>query len=151
MVIAPLCQSINFSSIGHNQRLSAMLLNSSGLLNSTENSSLISNYKLLLFENSPQNLNILMHWTTAAQSALSNVKEAILSDPCLKRFDHLRLIVLRTNFASHGLSYVVYKPGDEEASTASIDAYQHGSEWQHGNIIYGGPPSGCFWCLAVPQ
>ncbi len=60
MVIAPLCQSINYLSIGHNLRLSATLLNSSGLLNSTAISSLIGNFELLLFANLPQNLNILM-------------------------------------------------------------------------------------------
>jgi hypothetical protein len=41
------------------------------------------------------------HWTTATQDTLSNVKEAILSDPCLKWFDHYCLIFLRTYFSSH--------------------------------------------------
>jgi hypothetical protein len=34
------------------------------------------------------------HWTTAAQDSFNDIKQAILSDPCLKRFDHQHLIVL---------------------------------------------------------
>jgi hypothetical protein len=34
------------------------------------------------------------HWTTAAQDLFNNIKQAILSDPCLKHFDHQSLIVL---------------------------------------------------------
>jgi hypothetical protein len=69
------------------------------------------------------------HWTTTAQDTLSDVKEAILSDPCLKRFDHHRLIVLRTNFSSHGFGYVVCHSGDNHASTAAMVAYQRGSDF----------------------
>jgi hypothetical protein len=126
MGIAPPCQSINFSSIGHNLRLSRTLLNSSGLLNSTANSSLILNFKLLPFVNSPQHLNILtlLHPTGQLQPwTLSNVKKVILSDPCLRRFDHRCPIVLRTKFFSHGLGYVVCQPCDDEALTGAMDAY----------------------------
>jgi hypothetical protein len=35
------------------------------------------------------------HWMTTAQDSFNNMKLAILSDPCLKRFDHNRLIILR--------------------------------------------------------
>jgi hypothetical protein len=34
------------------------------------------------------------HWTAAAQDLFNNLKQAILSDLYLKRFDHQRLIVL---------------------------------------------------------
>ncbi len=34
------------------------------------------------------------HWTTAAQDSFNNIKQAILSNPCLKHFDHQHLIVL---------------------------------------------------------
>ena len=37
---------------------------------------------------------VALHWTTAAQDSFDDIKHAILSDPCLKRFDHNRLIVL---------------------------------------------------------
>ncbi len=43
-------------------------------------------------------------WSDAAQRSLDNVKEAILSDPCLMRFNHNRLIVLRTDFSAKGLA-----------------------------------------------
>jgi hypothetical protein len=72
---------------------------------------------------------VASHWTTAAQDALSNVKEAILSDPCLKQFDHHHLIVLRTDFSSHGFGYVACQPGNNDALTAAMDAYQCSSEF----------------------
>jgi hypothetical protein len=34
------------------------------------------------------------HWTTAAQDLFNDIKQAILSDPCLKHFYHQHLIVL---------------------------------------------------------
>ena len=40
------------------------------------------------------------HWTLEAQAAWDDLKGAILSDPCIQRFDHRKLIVLRTNFSS---------------------------------------------------
>jgi len=39
------------------------------------------------------------HWTPSAQAALDDMKEAILSDPCLLCFDYRKLIVLHTDFS----------------------------------------------------
>ncbi len=39
------------------------------------------------------------HWTPVAQAAFDDMKEAILSDPCLLRFDYQKLIVLHTDFS----------------------------------------------------
>jgi hypothetical protein len=43
-------------------------------------------------------------WTTASQDSLNDIKQAILSDPCLKRFDHNHLIVLRWICRQKGLA-----------------------------------------------
>ena len=60
--------------------------------------------------------SVTPHWTTAAQESFEDIKQSILSDPCLMRFNHQRLIVLCTDFSSHGFSYVVCLPGNDKAS-----------------------------------
>jgi hypothetical protein len=69
------------------------------------------------------------HWSAPAQAAFDNIKQAILSDPFLKRFNHQRLIVLRTDFSSQGFGYIVCQPGNNDASTAAMDAYQCSSDF----------------------
>jgi hypothetical protein len=73
--------------------------------------------------------SIAPHWSAPAQAAFDDIKQAILSDPCLKRFNHQHLIVLRTNFLSQGFGYVVCQPGNNDASTAAMDAYQRSSDF----------------------
>jgi hypothetical protein len=89
MVIILLCQSINFSNIGLDPKQSATWPKLSGLLNFTANSSHILNFKLLLFVHSPQNLSTPkpLHptWSAPAHAALDDIKQAIPSNPCLKR------------------------------------------------------------------
>ncbi len=72
---------------------------------------------------------IAPHWSAQAQAAFEDIKQAILSDPCLKWFNHQGLIVLQTDFSSQGFGYVVCQPGDDDASTAAMDAYQRGSDF----------------------
>ena len=69
------------------------------------------------------------HWTTAAQDSFDDIKHAILSDPCLKRFDHNRLIVLRSNFSSKGFGYVICQPGHDNALTTAINVYRSGLDF----------------------
>jgi hypothetical protein len=69
------------------------------------------------------------HWTTSCQNSFEDIKHAILSDPCLKCFDHNRLIVLRTDFSSKGFGYVICQPGNDAAATTAMDAYRSGSDF----------------------
>ncbi len=69
------------------------------------------------------------HWTMAAQDSFEDIKHAILFNPCLMRFNHQRLIVLRTDFSSRGFGYVLCQPGNNEASTAAMIAYQSGADF----------------------
>ncbi len=39
-------------------------------------------------------------WTPAAEASWQSIKSAILSDPCLMRYDHRKLTILRTDFSS---------------------------------------------------
>jgi hypothetical protein len=63
-------------------------------------------------------------WSDAVQHALDDLKGAIFADPCLMRFNHKRLVVLRTDFLSKGFGYVVCQPGTDTASEQAMAAYQ---------------------------
>jgi hypothetical protein len=60
---------------------------------------------------------------------MDDVKDTILSNPCLMRFNHNRLIVLHTNFSSRGFGFVVCQLGTDESSKAAMVAYQSGSDF----------------------
>ena len=68
-------------------------------------------------------------WTDACRRSFDDIRNAILSDPCLARFNHRRLVVLRTDFLSQGFGYVVCQPGTDEASEAAMLAYRSGSDF----------------------
>jgi hypothetical protein len=68
-------------------------------------------------------------WNDSAQRSMDDLKEAILSNPCLMRFNHKRLIVLRTDFSSRGFGFVVSQPGTDECSEAAMVAYRSGSDF----------------------
>ncbi len=63
-------------------------------------------------------------WMPKAQGAWEDLKGAILSDPCIQRFDHCKLIVLQTDFSSLGFGFVLLQPGNDDASTEAAQDYQ---------------------------
>jgi hypothetical protein len=65
-------------------------------------------------------------WTKEAQAAWDDLKNTILSDPCIQRFNHRKLIVLRTDFSSLGFGFVFLQPGNNTASTKAADNYRAG-------------------------
>jgi hypothetical protein len=72
---------------------------------------------------------ITPHWTTATQELIKDMKQAILLDPCLQRFNYQRLIALQSNFSSRGFGYVVCQPGNDTASTKAMNAYHSGADF----------------------
>jgi hypothetical protein len=60
-------------------------------------------------------------WTLAANAAFKEMRQAILSDPCLQRYDHCKLLVLCTNFLADGFGYVACQPADNEVSLAAMN------------------------------
>ncbi len=66
------------------------------------------------------------HWTPAAQAALDDTKEGILSDPCLLHFDYQKLIVLRTDFSKDGFGFVLCQPASDEAMLKAVQEYWDG-------------------------
>ena len=60
---------------------------------------------------------------------MDDVKDTILSNPCLMRFNHNRLIILCTDFSSRGFGFVVCQPGTDVSSEAAMVAYWSGSDF----------------------
>ncbi len=59
-------------------------------------------------------------WTPAAKLAFDQMQNAILSNPCLRWYDHCKLLVLHTNFSAKGFGYVACQPADNDPS---LDAF----------------------------
>ena len=68
-------------------------------------------------------------WTDEAEAAFCDIRDAILSDPCLMRFNHQRLVVIRTDFSSVGFGCVVLQPDTDETSEAAMLAYRAGQDF----------------------
>jgi len=47
-------------------------------------------------------------------------------DPYIQRFDHQKLVVLRSDFSSLGFGYVLLQPGNDEASVKAAQDYRAG-------------------------
>ena len=69
---------------------------------------------------------IAQHWTPEAETAWNDLKDAILSDSCIQRFDHRKLVVLRSDFSSLGFGYVLLQPGNDKASVRAAQDYRAG-------------------------
>ena len=65
-------------------------------------------------------------WTEAAQQSFDDVRDAMLSDPCLQRFDYRKPVILRTDFSARGFGYVLLQPGNDDASQQASQAYRDG-------------------------
>ena len=66
-------------------------------------------------------------WTDETQSTFDDLRNSILCDPCLRRFDPRKLTVLRTDFSAKGFGYVVCQPDDDDASLALSSQFMSGN------------------------
>ncbi len=66
-------------------------------------------------------------WTTEAQITFDDLRNSILCDPCLRRFDLNKLTVLRTDFLAKGFGYVVCQADDDETSLALASQFMSGN------------------------
>ncbi len=64
-----------------------------------------------------------------AEKAFCNIQSVILADPCLMRFNHQRLVVLRTNFSLVVFGFVVYQQATDAASKVVMAAYCAGKDF----------------------
>ena len=65
-------------------------------------------------------------WTQEAQASFDDIRNSILSDPVIKRFNHNKLCVLRSDFSSLGFGYVLLQPGSDSESIKAMDDYRAG-------------------------
>ena len=65
-------------------------------------------------------------WSDAAQNAFDDMRTAIISDPCLQRFDYRKPVIIRTDFSAWGLGYVLLQPGNDDASLQASQDYWDG-------------------------
>jgi hypothetical protein len=61
-------------------------------------------------------------WTEEVMHAFTDMQNAILSDPCLRRYDHCKLLVLRTDFSADGFGYAALQPTMTSRSRQCTDA-----------------------------
>jgi hypothetical protein len=66
------------------------------------------------------------YWSTDAVKEFDDIRMALLSDPVIRRFDHTKLIVLRTDFSSLGFGFVLLQPGVDQASIDATADYRAG-------------------------
>jgi hypothetical protein len=67
-------------------------------------------------------------WTPAAKSAFNQMRNAILSNPCLQWYNHCKLLVLRTDFSANGFGYAAcWLPDDDASLDAMHKCMQEGS------------------------
>jgi hypothetical protein len=70
------------------------------------------------------------YWTREAKAKFMDIRSAILANPCLKRYDHHLLLVLRTNFSKDGFSYVALQPGDNAKSRLAMKRCMDGGKFE---------------------
>jgi hypothetical protein len=73
---------------------------------------------------------VCLYWSSDAQAAFQDICSALLSDPCLKRYDHCLLLVLRTNFSANGFGYVALQPGDNIKSWLAMTRCMEGAKFK---------------------
>jgi hypothetical protein len=57
-------------------------------------------------------------WTSNARATFDDLCNSILRNPCLRRFNQKRLMVLQTDFLLKGFCYVVCQADDNDVSLA---------------------------------
>jgi hypothetical protein len=70
------------------------------------------------------------YWSSDAQAAFQDICSALLSDPCLKRYDHCLLLVLHTNFSADGFGYVALQPGNNIESRLAMTRHMEGGKFE---------------------
>jgi hypothetical protein len=90
---------------------------------------------------------IAPYWNDAAQASLDDMKDAILTNLCLLRFDYQKLIVLCTDFSCIGFGWVLCQPGDKETSNNTMQKLlvRQRLHFYDQGIIGNPPPSVLWW------
>jgi hypothetical protein len=68
-------------------------------------------------------------WTKAAKAAFDKMCQAILADPCLRQYNHHKLLVLRTDFSAKGFGCVARQPVDDNISLQAMHQCMQGNSF----------------------
>jgi hypothetical protein len=68
-------------------------------------------------------------WTPTARKTFDDLRNSILCDPCLRRFNPKKLTVLRTEFSAKGFGYVVCQADDDNVSLALASQFMSGNSF----------------------
>ncbi len=69
-------------------------------------------------------------WNDGCQCFFDDIRQAIISDPCLLHFNHWRLVILRINFFISGVWLrCLPAPGTDKASEVAMVTYCSGSDF----------------------
>jgi hypothetical protein len=121
MAIALRCLNINCGITGPHQSLFVMLPSSLVSFSFTACS-------FLVLKSAQNHFAILCSMSTPAAAAVfDELCHCILHNPCLCCFNHRKQTILRTDFSSHGFSYIVCQPDDNNASLQLVDQYMSGN------------------------
>ena len=66
-------------------------------------------------------------WTPEAQSTFDKLRNSILGDPCLQRFDPHKLTVLQMDFSTKGFGYVVCQADNKDMPLALASQFMSGN------------------------
>ena len=66
-------------------------------------------------------------WNSEAQNTFDELRKAVLSDPCLRRYDPSKLTILRMDFSAKGFGYVVCQPGNNDVSLDLVSQFMSGN------------------------
>jgi hypothetical protein len=67
-------------------------------------------------------------WDSKAQSEFDDIRNAILADPVLRRFDYRRRTYLLSDFCKNGFGYVACQPGNDPSSLAAMHREMAGGD-----------------------
>jgi hypothetical protein len=71
-----------------------------------------------------------LYWTQEAKAEFMDIRSAILANPCLKRYDHCLLLVLRTDFSKDGFGYVALQPSNDAKSRLNMKHHMNGGKFE---------------------
>ena len=80
-------------------------------------------------------------WTLAARKTFDDLRNSILCNPCLRRFDPKKLTVLCTDFFAKGFGYVVCQADNDDVSLALASQFMlengfHFITKTNGGVLY---------------
>jgi hypothetical protein len=68
-------------------------------------------------------------WSKEAKAVFDKMRQAILDNPCLQRYNHCKLLVLCMDFSAKGFGYVACQPADDNVSLQAMHQCMQGGSF----------------------